>query len=343
MSTHQVCVTGATGYLAGHLIQQLLERGYRVNGTVRSLSKSPKLAALYELANRFPGQLELFQADLLTAGSFRSAIRGCSHVFHTASPFHLNVAHPQRDLVEPAVKGVEHVLSDVAEVGGVERVILTSSVAAMYGDVIECKDGPIDEQRWNTTSSLTHQPYQYSKTLAERRAWELAEPADYQLVVVNPSLVLGPAIGQIPTSESFNLLRRLGSGELKTGAPPLGLGVVDVRDVAQAHMACGFSDNAQGRYLCSGEDTDFFSLAQRLKQHFPTYPLPKGRVPKWLIWLVGKTVDPSFTRYWVSRNLGHDFVSRSDKIQTELGVQFRPIEPGLVEMFQQLINQGVFE
>ena len=69
---------------------------------------------------------------------------------------------PQRDLVEPAVKGVEHVLNDVAEVAGVERVILTSSVAAMYGDVIECKDGPIDEYRWNTTSSLTHQPYQYS-------------------------------------------------------------------------------------------------------------------------------------------------------------------------------------
>ena len=120
------------------------------------------------------------------------------------------------------MKGVEHVLNDVAEVAGVERVILTSSVAAMYGDVIECKDGPIDEYRWNTTSSLAHQLYQYSKTLAERRAWEMAKEADYQLV----GLILigvGLAIGQIPTSESFNLLRRPGSGELKTGAPPLGL------------------------------------------------------------------------------------------------------------------------
>ena len=170
-----------------------LEQGHRVNGTVRSLSKSPKLAALYELADRFPGQLELFQADLLTAGSFRSAIRGCSHVFHTASPS-IERGPPSARFGEPAVKGVEHVLNDVAEVTGVERVILTSSVAAMYGDVIEYEDDPIDEYRWNTTSSLAHQPYQYSKTLAERRVG-IEKEADYQLVVVNPSLVLGPAIG----------------------------------------------------------------------------------------------------------------------------------------------------
>ena len=114
---------------------------------------------------------------------------------------------------------------------------------------------------------------------------------------------------------------------------------MSLRRISLAHFRLTLKDATCAR----AKTPTFLAWPNGSKKHFPTYPLPKGKVAKWLIWLVGKTVDPSFTRYWVSRNLGHDFVSRSDKIQTELGVQFRPIEPGLVEMFQQLIDQGVFE
>ena len=339
-----VCVTGATGYVAGHLIQQLLQAGHRVHGTVRSLSKSPKLAALYELADQYPDQLELFQAELLTQGSFRAAMRGCSVLFHTASPFTMRVAHPQRDLLDPAIKGTQNVLSAANAIDSIQRVVLTSSVAAMYCDAVDCQDAPIDESSWNTQASLEHQPYTFSKVQAEKAAWELAEQQSrWDLVVINPSLVMGPAISDQTTSESFDILKQFGDGQLKTGAPKYGIGLVDVRDVAQAHILAAFNPQARGRYLCNAKDTELFAIADALREQYSSYPLPKMRPPKWLVWLIGPALDPLFTRKVISRNIGYEFRSNHQKIQQELGMTFRDPNPGIREMFQQMIDKGVFD
>ena len=342
-STPTACVTGATGYVAGHLIKRLLDAGWRVHGTVRSLSKSPKLQALYDLSEAYPDQLELFQADLLTQGSFRAAIRNCSVVFHTASPFTLRVAHPQRDLVDPAVKGTLNVLDAVDQIESVSRVVLTSSVVAMIGDTQECQTGPVDESRWNETSSLDHLPYAFSKVCAEKAAWERHDKQNrWSLVTINPTLVVGPSLGAFPTSESFDLVKQFARGDLKSGAPRWGMGMVDVRDVAEAHYQAAAQPTAQGRYLCSGVDTEMFAIAEALREVEPSLPLPKFRLPKPLIWLVGPLMDSVMTRRMISRNVGHEFVSNTHKIRSELKLSFRDVAPGIREMYQQLKQEGAF-
>ena len=189
-----VLVTGAAGFLASHLVAQLLARGYRARGTVRSLKKEKDLAPLRAL----PGaaeRLELVEADLLAEGAFDAAAQGCEIVMHTASPYVLDAKDPQKDLVEPAVKGTESVLSACKKAGTVRRVVLTSSMAAITDEPES--DRVLTEEDWNTRSSLDRNPYYYSKTLAERAAWEYVEREahDFDLVVVNPFLVIGPSIG----------------------------------------------------------------------------------------------------------------------------------------------------
>src|SRR5262245_9684016 len=123
----QVCVTGAGGFLASWLVKALLDRGVRVRGTVRAIHRADHLRKL----TGAPELLDLVPADLLGARDFDRAVAGCDVVFHTASPYKVDVADPQRDLVEPAVSGTRHVMAACARTPSVRRVVMTSSGAAV--------------------------------------------------------------------------------------------------------------------------------------------------------------------------------------------------------------------
>ena len=134
-------------------------------------------------------------------------------------------------LIDPAVRSTRNVLGSVNITQSVRRVVLTSSMVAAYGDNADLgtlPGGVIDEAAWNTSSSLRHQPYAYSKTLAERTAWELADAQDrWQLVTINPSLLLGPCVSaRVPEATSFAVIRKFADGSMKAGVPPYELGVV---------------------------------------------------------------------------------------------------------------------
>ncbi|MCW8842214.1 MAG: NAD-dependent epimerase/dehydratase family protein, partial [Rhodobacteraceae bacterium] len=324
-----VMVTGATGYVAGWIVKALLDAGLTVHAPVRDPAKTEKTAHLTALAEAAPGDIRFFKADLLDPGSYGEAMQGCSVVFHTASPFTINVQDPQRDLIDPAVKGTRNVLEDVNRTESVRRVVLTSSCAAIYTDAADCANAPggtLTEEVWNTTASLDYQPYSYSKTLAEKEAWTIAEQQDrWDLVVINPSLVLGPAINDLPTSESFRILKMLGDGTMKAGAPRLGIGVVDVRDLAEAHLAAAFSPKVEGRHIVSGPGTNTFEIAQLLQDKFgATYPLPKRALPKWLFWLLAPTA--SVDRKFVARNANIAWRADNTKGRRALGLSYRPLK-----------------
>ena len=129
-----VLVTGATGYVAGWLVKRLLEQGMTVHAAVRDPSNTDKLRYLNALADRAPGPIEYFASDLLEQGSYAEAMQGCEVVFHTASPFTLAVSDPQKDLIEPAQLGTRNVLEQANQTETVQRVVVTSSCAAIYGD-----------------------------------------------------------------------------------------------------------------------------------------------------------------------------------------------------------------
>jgi nucleoside-diphosphate-sugar epimerase len=321
-----VMVTGATGYVAGWLIARLLEEGFTVHATVRDPADTAKSNHLVALADANPGTLRFFKADLLEDGSYLEAMEGGSTVFHTASPFIVKVEDPQRDLIDPALNGTRNVLNAVNQTPSVARVVLTSSCAAIYGtdaDVEKAAGGILTEEDWNTSSTIDTNPYPYSKTLAERAAWEMADAQDrWKLVVINPALIMGPSTAAKQSSASFNYIKALGAGAFKKGVPPVDFGIVDVRDVAEAHMRAGFVPEAQGRHITYAEVRNFDWMADVIRAEFGNdWPLPDhsdqaDREPKWR--------------------------ADNSKSKRELGLVYGPASKAVIDMFAQQIDVGVF-
>ena len=342
-----VLVTGATGYVAGWLVKKLLDEGITVHAAVRNPDNEKKVAHLNKAASEAKGAIKYFKSDLLEKGSYAEAMKGCELVYHTASPFITNVQDPQRDLVDPAVLGTQNVLETASNTPTVKRVVVTSSCAAIYGDAADIKHTPngiFTEEVWNTTSSLKQQPYSYSKTMAEKKAWAISKGQNqWDLITVNPSFVMGPALNaETATSESINLLKQLGDGTMKMGAPKMGIGVVDVRDLAEAHFKAGFTPEAKGRYITSGTNTNFFEMSQMLLPKFgEKYPLPKKALPKWLLMLVGPLANKAFTRQFIKDNINIEWKADNSKIKKDLGISFRPLKDSMENGFQGLVDAGV--
>lgn len=337
-----VLVTGATGYVAGWVVRDLLAAGVHVKATVRDPNNQAKVGHLIRMSGDLPGTLRLFEADLMQEGAFDAPMQGCAIVIHTASPYTLNVADPQKDLVDPALIGTKNVLGSVNRTPSVERVILTSSCAAIYGDSADCADAPggvLTEAVWNTSASLDHNPYSYSKTLAERAAWDMAEAQDrWRLVVMNPGGVYGPAVGgPVPTSESFNIVQQIGGGKLKSGVPHFETPKVDVRDVSEAHLRGAYLPDAKGRHMLFEKPGSLMGMADAIRAAYPHAPLPTRELPKWLIWLVGPMINKAMTRKFVARGVGHSWRGDNSKSRRALGISYRSTDVGIVEMYEQIV------
>jgi nucleoside-diphosphate-sugar epimerase len=340
-----ILVTGGSGYVAGWIIQLLLEEGLSVHTTVRNPSKPSSVGHLNKMAENSPGSLKIFQADLLDPGSFDAAMEGCEKVLHTASPFFISgFKDADEALVKPAKEGTRNVLDAVNRTSAVKRVVLTSSVAAIYGDTIDARrvhNRIFTEEHWNDTSSVDHQPYNYSKTLAEREAWQISERQDrWDLVVVNPGLVLGPSLSLDTHSESVRTILRLSDGTFKLGVPQLWLPIVDVRDVAQAHYNAAFLPEAKGRHIVVAGEVTLLDISKCLQKEFDTkFPFPRRQVPKPLMWLAAPIYD--ITRAFVSRNVGYPITLANRHSREKLKVSYRPIDETVVDHFQQILDDGL--
>jgi nucleoside-diphosphate-sugar epimerase len=334
-----VLVTGGSGFVGSHLVEQLLERGYRVNTTVRSLANASKVAPLLEMQGRFPGRLELFEADLLAEGSFDRAMEGCRLVFHVASPFLMpeRIKDGFKDVVEPALVGTQNVLASIERTPTVDRLIFTSTVGAMFGDYIDVLDmeGQIlSEQYFNTTSTVENNPYHYAKTVAERAAWDAEQAQDrWRMVAVNPGLILGPSLTPASDSGSLFLIEELFKGYFFYGAPDFSFTVVDVRDVASAHIAAAEKPDAHGRYiLAATEMVSFRQMSRILLGRSPRDPrLPRWGLPHWPVRILG----PAFglTQDYIRKHLGIRFAVDNHRSVDDLGITYRPIEETLTDHY----------
>jgi dihydroflavonol-4-reductase len=340
LNENLVTVTGAAGFIASHVVRELLERGYRVRGTVRSVAKQKELSHLRGL----PGaaeRLELVEADLLADGSFDRAVAGAACVMHTASPYVIDVKDPQRDLVDPAVKGTRNVLTSCAAEPCVKRVVLTSSMAAVTDEPES--DRVLTEADWNEKSSLTRNPYYYSKTLAERAAWDFVKQArSFDLVVVNPFMVVGPSLapGLNTSNQIFvDLLQGTYPGIMN-----LTWGFVDVRDVALAHVLAMETPQASGRYLCAADTLTMRELVEHLgRTGYDKYKLPKlgmdCRFGDYAVKL-SSYFQPKGVGSYLRTHVGR--VPRYDhgKIERELGLKFRDVRATIDETMGDLASHG---
>ena len=349
-TVHTALVTGASGFIAGWVVKKLLEQGIEVHGTVRSLKDQSKTAHLHDIAAQQPGALQLFEADLLEEGSFDAAAAGCDTIFHMASPFvPFNVKNPQQELVDPAVYGTRNVLGSANRNQSVERVVLTSSVAAVMGDPTDKEgqggqNGPVyTEDDWNQSSSLQHQPYNFSKVSAEEEAWKIAEQQhQWKLVVINPSFVLGPTLSQRSDSTSTNMVLQFLNGSFKTGVPDLSFGIVDVRDVAEAHIRAATRPAAEGRHIVSGPVKSMPEINAVLRQQYPgRFKLPSGTLPKPLLYLFGPL--QGFTWRYIRTNIGHSFELDPTKSREILDMEYRPVQETLKDQVDRLLEAGLVE
>jgi nucleoside-diphosphate-sugar epimerase len=340
-----VLVTGGSGYMASWIIKMLLAEGISVNTTVRDPSNTDKTRHLSSLEKESGAKLRLFKADLLDPAGFDEAMGACELVIHTASPFFLTgIKEPEKELIQPAKQGTTNVLEAAKRIPAVKRVVLTSSAAAVFGDNVDIKlapEGKLTENHWNVTSSVKNNPYAYSKTVAEKQAWAIAGSQDrWDLLVINPGWILGPSLSKRKDALSVRTMIQLGDGTFRSGVPEFWNGIVDVRDVASAHIKAGFTPSASGRHILVSEEATLFDIVGILRKRFgEAYPFPKRQVPKPLFWLVAPSWG--YTRKYVSRNIGTRIRFDNSYSRADLKMSYIPIERTVAEHFQQIIDDGL--
>lgn len=338
-----VLVTGASGFIAQHTILRLLDAGFRVRGTIRALDRAPEVRAVIASAlGADPGdRFTLVAGDLMRDDGWRDAVHGCRFVLHVASPLPTRPPRHADELIVPARDGALRVLrAAVAE--RVDRLVMTSSVAAVvYG---HARDGSqtYDEASW---SQLTDEvgAYEQSKTIAERAAWDYAAslPAEQrlELVTINPGLVLGPVLGT-DFSTSGEVVRKLLARDMP-GCPDVGWAVVDVRDVAAAHVAAMTAPGAAGqRFIVAIEHASMLDIALILKDRFGDrgFRVPTRKIPGWLLKLVA-TWDK--TARLAVQELGKRQNVSTQKARQVLGFAPRSLEEMVVAMGESMIQRGV--
>ncbi len=345
MTSHQpsettVLVTGASGFIGLQCVRELLQNGYRVRGTVRSLDREPRLrAALAKHTDTT--DFELVSADLTSDDGWAEAARGCRYVWHVASPVPNAPPKHEDELIVPARDGTLRLLRAASE-AGVERVVLTSSIAAV------CEGYPRDPTRVFTEDDWSRlegdvSAYDKSKTLAERAAWDFVTglPAEkkIELTTINPGLVLGPVLEQ-DYGVSAEAIRKLMRRDYP-GCPRLGWPSVDVRDVASAHLAAMTTPEANGQRFCCCVDFVWMKeMAAILTEHFGErgYKVPTRELPDFVVRIAG--LFDKVTRV-VTPRLGLELNVSNERIKRVLGWKPRGTEEQVVAMGESLIELGL--
>jgi len=338
MSTKElVLVTGATGYLAPHVIKILLDHGYRVRGSVRNLNDQRKIRPLKEIAAKYGDRLELVKADLTEMESWTNAVFGCTYVIHMASPFPmLEPQHPDQ-VIKPAVDGTLNVLRACAQAGSVKRVILTSSAAAIIGELN--KQGMYTEDDWTDVNSNVTS-YLKSKTLAEKAAWNFVKQTNaFELAVVNPGLVLGPLLHN-SSSASIELIRRMLTKEMPM-IPKLLMPVVDIRDVALGHLKAMTMPEANGnRHLLVNRMVWLKDISNILDDEFrhQGYTIPMREAP-YLLLKVRSYFNKNLNS--IVADYGKEFKVDTNRMINVLGMNPIDLHRTILDMGYSLIERGL--
>lgn len=313
-----VCVTGGSGFIGSWIVRLLLDRGYTVHATVKNLgddAETKHLEALDGAASR----LRLFQLDLLDPDTVSASVRGATGVLHVASPCIVDrVDDPDRQLLDPAVKGTLNVLR-ASKDAGVKRVVVTSSISAIIpspnwpADVIKDEECWADEEHCRRNGIW----YPLSKTLAEKAAWEFAKESGLDVVVVNPGTVMGPIIPP-SINASMGMLLRLLQGCTEP-YENFYMGSVHVKDVALAHILLYENPSASGRHLCVEAIAHFSDFAAKVAELYPEYKIHQ----------FPKDTQPGLLR-----------AKNASKKLIDLGMSFIPMEEIIKDSVESLKSKG---
>jgi len=332
----KVLVTGATGYIGLHCIHQLLNQGYEVNGSVRSPDRKDEIIDALKGHNTSTEHLNIYTMNLTEDAGWDEGMAGCDYLLHVASPISLERTDEDY-FVKPAIDGVNRALS-FAKKHGVKKVVLTSSVAAIF-DTMEKKD-IYDESDWSDPDNPHISAYSKSKTLAERAAWDFLKRENYpfELAVINPALVVGASIsGDI--GESNKAVAMVAGGKMPV-AVPLMFGYVDVRDVAAAHVLAMQTPASNGeRFALVEKDLWYKDVAKILRDNgfnkAPTFGVP--------VWLAKILANFNKELKLTLPYLGRKRSIKNTKAKEILGWNPRPAEESIIDIANQMQDLGMLK
>lgn len=334
--TKTVLVTGGSGYIAGFLIRELVARGWHVNTTLRSLAREAEVRATLGVAH---DTLTFFAADLLDDAGWAEAVAGCSHVAHVASPFPAGAPKSDDELVVPAREGALRALR-FAQAAGVSRFVLTSSVAAVaYGHGSDVRN--YTEADWTDPTAPGVGAYIKSKTIAERAArdWMAAQGGAMEFCSVNPSLVLGPLLGD-DFSTSIQIVKRLLDGSMP-GMPRLGFAVVDVRDLAALHVLALETPALDGeRFIAAGPFMWMKDVAAILRDGLGPHArkVPRRNIPDFVVRLLA-LFDSTIRQ--ITGELGRTRAVDSGHALARLDWKTRDVRATILDTAHSLIERGI--
>jgi dihydroflavonol-4-reductase len=339
MNDRWVLVTGGTGFIAQHCILALLREGYRVRTTIRSPGRESEVRNNLKTGGMDPeDRLSFVMADLSNDHGWADAAAGCTYVMHGASPTPSGNHVHEEDWVKPAVDGNLRVLR-AARDAGVQRVVLTSAFGAICAGH-PSMTRPFNETDWSNLSGDVW-PYQKSKTLSERAAWEFItrEGRGLELSAVNPTAVLGPVLGP-DYSHSVRIITNMLNGQ--RGCPKINCGFVDVRDVADLHVRAMTHPDANGeRFLAiAGESLWLIEVAKVLRRRMGT---SAGKVPRWELpnWLIHLSARSNPAMKGIATLVGRNMNATSEKAIRLLDWAPRSSEEAIVATAESLIRLGL--
>ena len=333
----KVLVTGATGFIGLHCIDQLLNQGYAVNGSLRSPKRKDEIINALKSNNTPTENLNLFIFNLNEDDGWDEGMQGCDYLLHVASPISVH-AHDEDFFVKPAVAGVKRAFK-FAKKHNIKKVVLTSSVAA----IIETNEDKeyFDETDWSDPKSAGISHYAKSKTLAEKAAWDFIKEHEnpFELAVINPALVTGPSL-TMDLGESNKSIEMVVTGKMPV-AIPMQFGYVDVRDVATAHILAMQSASSNGeRFALSEKDLSYKDIAKLLKDN-GFKKAPSISVPVWLAkFLANFNKELKITVPYMGKVRS---LSKTSKTKDVLGWNPRPAEESILDIANQIKEMGLIK
>lgn len=349
MSEEVTLVTGVSGFIGAHVAKQLLEAGHKVRGTVRSLENEAKIAPLKNLVPNSKFPLELVAADLTKDDGWDKAVEGCVGVMHVASPFPdvTTKTVTEEELLEPAREGTLRVLKAVAGTkGSVKRVVLTSSLAAVCGEVTPDPSKKYNEEDWTDPECPTLDPYTKSKVVAEKAAWEylkeLPDDEKFELAVINPTLVMGPPLMESHRfSTSVNIMAGI-VNKTYPGVPRVQFPICDVRDVAKAHIkALTLPEAANNRHIIATDCYWYRDIAVSVAKEFRPqgYSIATAQLPYVLCWVAGLFNKPM--RNNILPRIGKTMSVDNKRMVEVLGVEPTAIDCTFHDMVYAMVDLGI--
>lgn len=332
---HTVILTGISGFIAKHAALKLLAAGHNVSGSLRNLARADEVRASLapHLDAAALSRISFVQLDLNSDTGWSAAMKGATALMHTASPFPIAQPKNEDDLIRPAVDGTRRAMA-AAKAAGIDRVILTSSVAAIIDTF---KHEMMDETDWCNVDAADTSTYSKSKTIAERAAWEFANAQGMALTTINPGLVLGPPLDKHYGS-SISIVARLLRGK-DPMLPMISFNLVDVRDVAEAHLRALETPATAGRRIpCTAGIMTMPEMARVLKLAYPSRKIPQRVAPMFMLRLLGM-FDAQIRA--ILPSVGQSYQVSNARARKDLDMRFISPEGSLRASAEWLINAGV--